>query len=75
MKLIDADDLLNSVDAAAYLGLSTQRLHVLRTEGRLGQLIAGIWLYSKTELDEYRVTSKGKKGRPRKNILSKEKNG
>ena len=57
--------MLNSVSAAAYIGLTKQRIHALRDQGRIGLFVGGTWLYSKTELDLYRVTSKGKLGRPK----------
>ena len=63
MGLIDPDDMLNSVDAATYIGLSKWRIYALRNEGRIGRLVAGIWLYSKTELDHYKATRKT--GRPK----------
>ena len=52
MSLIDPDDMLNSVSAAAYIGLTKQRIHALRDQGRIGLFVGGTWLYSKTELDQ-----------------------
>ena len=63
MGLIDPDDMLNSGDAAAYIGLSTRRIYALRDQGRIGQQIAGVWFYTKAELDHYRTIRKT--GRPK----------
>lgn len=52
MPLFDSDDMMISVDAAEYLGVTKQRIYALRDKGRIGREIAGIWLYSKTELDQ-----------------------
>ncbi len=60
------EDLLNAAQAATYLGVSRQRIYELTDSGRLGKKIAGYWLYTRAELDEYiaqRETNKG--GRPK----------
>jgi hypothetical protein len=66
MNLIDPDELLLSSGAARYLGVSDRRIYALRKEGSIGRKIAGVWMYTKTELDHYRATRRGKNGRPRK---------
>ena len=58
------DELLTSSEAAAYLGVTKERIYMLRNQGRLGVLIAGkVWLYPKSQVEEYRATRK--QGRPK----------
>lgn len=62
MPKIDPAEMLSSVDAAAYLGVTPERIYALRKQGRIGMMIGRFWLYSKTELDHYKATRK--QGRP-----------
>jgi hypothetical protein len=59
------EDYLNTTEAAAYLAISKQRIHILAQQGRLGRKIAGHFIFTRQELDEYRVQPKSKGGRPR----------
>ena len=63
--MIDPDELLNSMDAAAYLGVTPRRIYALRDKGVIGRKIGSgsYWIYTKTELDRYRATRK--QGRPK----------
>ena len=60
------DEYLNGVQAAAYLGVSKQRIYELRAASRIGRLVGGYWLFTKTELDDYKATKESRKaGRPK----------
>jgi excisionase family DNA binding protein len=59
------EDYLNTTEAAAYLTVSKQRIHTLAQQGRLGRKIAGHFVFTRQELDEYRVQPKSKGGRPK----------
>ena len=48
MPKIDPAEMLSSVDAAAYLGVTPERIYALRKQGRIGMMIGRFWLYSKT---------------------------
>ncbi len=63
--MIDPDELLNSMDAAAYLGVTPQRIYALRDKGIIGRELGsgGYWIYTKSELDRYRAIRKT--GRPK----------
>ena len=74
---IDPDEMLNSVDAAAYLDITPERIYALRRQGRIGMMIGGFWVFSKAELDNYKATRKrgrpkGYKPPPRKSRTEKE---
>ena len=47
------EDLLNAPQAAAYLGITKQRIYELANNGRIGRKIGGYWLFSRAELDDY----------------------
>jgi predicted RNase H-like HicB family nuclease len=60
------DELLKASAAARYLGVTRQRIYELAATGRLGQRIAGYWVFSPAELDQYREQrSYNLGGRPR----------
>lgn len=61
------EDLLMGDQAAQYLGVSRQRLHQLTREG-LGRRMSGHWIFTRKELDEYRVSEKNKGGRPKEEL-------
>ncbi len=64
--MIDPNELFTGKEAADYLGVTPQFIYRLRTQKQLGQLIMGkFWMYTKTELDHYRNTRMGKRGRPK----------
>ena len=54
-------------EAARYLGVSYSRLHQLAREG-VGQKVSGHWIFTREELDQYRVSEKSKGGRPKSEI-------
>jgi excisionase family DNA binding protein len=62
------DEYLNMTEAAVYLGVTKQRVHTLAVQGRIGRQVAGHWLFTKAELDEYRSTRKPAGGRPKKRV-------
>ncbi len=60
------DEFFNAVQAAEYLAISKQRIYELRDAGRMGRIMGGYWLFTKKELDAYRVEKETKKpGRPK----------
>ncbi len=59
------DDILVGVDAAKELGLSKQRLYELASAGRMGQKVGSHWLFTRTELEAYKLSKKSKGGRPK----------
>lgn len=61
------EDLLMGEEAARYLGVSRQRLHQLTQEG-LGRKVSGHWIFTRGELDKYRVSEKNKGGRPKDDV-------
>lgn len=60
------DDLLKASAAARYLGVTRQRIYELAASGRIGQRVAGYWVFSSRELEQYRK-QRGQNlgGRPR----------
>jgi hypothetical protein len=61
------DDIyLNAQQAAAYTGLSRQRIYQLAEDGSIGRRIAGYWVFTPDELDTYKAIPKNKGGRPPK---------
>ncbi len=64
MNKNDLDNFMSSIEAAVYLGVTYTRVNALRRSGKLlGTQIGSFWLYSKTELDQYKATRKT--GRPK----------
>jgi hypothetical protein len=62
------DDLLMGEQAAQYLGVSYKRLHQLTKEG-IGRRLSGHWVFTRTELDQYRASEKNKGGRPKSDLI------
>jgi excisionase family DNA binding protein len=63
---MDEAEYLNGVQAAEYLGVSKQRIYELRDSHRIGRIIGGYWLFTKSELDHYKATKyQRKNGRPK----------
>jgi excisionase family DNA binding protein len=63
---MDESEYLNGVQAAEYLGVSKQRIYELRDSRRIGRIIGGYWLFTKSELDHYKATKYQRKtGRPK----------
>jgi excisionase family DNA binding protein len=63
---------LNAQEAAEYLKITRQRVYVLAAQGRIGQRLAGYWVFTKEELDRYLETkpNASKGGRPKKQCKS-----
>lgn len=58
---------LNVVEAAAYLGVSRQRVHLLAQQGRIGcEIATGYYVFTQEELDRYKAAPKPRGGRPKK---------
>ncbi len=63
---MDESEYLNGVQAAEYLGISKQRVYEIRDSHRVGRIVGGYWLFTKSELDHYRNTKHERKaGRPK----------
>ena len=60
-------NLLKASEAARYLGITRQRIYELAQAGRLGQRMAGYWVFTQAELEAYRVgRSQAVGGRPKR---------
>jgi excisionase family DNA binding protein len=61
-------DLLSASQAAKYLGITHQRLYQLAETGRLGRRIGTTWIFTRGELDQYKVerAQRPKGGRPKR---------
>lgn len=59
---------LSMQQAADFLGVSIQRVHALAKGGRIGTQVAGHWLFTRQELEQYDRDRQGRKqgGRRRK---------
>lgn len=60
-------ELLSAAQAAEYLGLTHQRIYELADGGRMGRRIGTLWVFSRAELDVYRLqrSQRPKGGRPK----------
>jgi hypothetical protein len=63
--MIDPNDLLAGQQAANYAGFTRARLYTLARQGRIGKQIAGVWFFTRAELDAYKQSPKNKGGRPK----------
>ncbi len=63
--MIDPNELLAGQQAADYAGFTRARLYKLAREGRLGRQIAGVWFFTRAEIDAYKAAPKNKGGRPK----------
>ncbi len=61
----ELDELISAPDAAEYLGVSRARLYAITRTGRIGRQVGGYWLYTRAELDAYKVSRNPKGGRPK----------
>ena len=65
------EKLMTSGEAAAYLGVSKQRIHELIAGGKLvGQRAGRFYLFTRAELDRWKNAPKSKGGRPKSNAPS-----
>ena len=61
------DQLMSAVEAAAYLGITRQRVALLGAQGRIPrQRIGSFWVYARADLDAFKAQPKGRPGRPAK---------
>ena len=58
-----SEDLLTVTQAAEYLGMTRQAVHLLTKQG-LGKRYGSMWLFTRGELDEYRARPRTHGGRP-----------
>jgi excisionase family DNA binding protein len=56
-------DLLTVTEAAAYLGVTRQAIHLLTKRG-LGKRYGSVWLFTREELDAWRARPRTQGGRP-----------
>ncbi|HSH76993.1 MAG TPA: helix-turn-helix domain-containing protein [Herpetosiphonaceae bacterium] len=61
------DELLTVTQAAAYLGMTRQAVHLLtkRPVPGLGRRVGSVWLFTRSELDSYQERPRTHGGRPR----------
>ncbi len=58
---------MSTSEAAAYLGVTVQRIHQLGAAGAIQRRRVGyFWLYSKRSLDHWKQLPKDRGGRPKK---------
>jgi hypothetical protein len=58
---------MSTTEAAAYLGVTVQRIHQLGVAGLIQRRRVGFfWVYSKKSLDEWKQSPKSRGGRPKK---------
>lgn len=61
----DEDELMSTTQAAEYLGITRQHMHSLTKQG-LGKQYGKVWMFRKSELDEWNNRPhKGPGGRPK----------
>ncbi len=65
---MDLSELLTSPQAAKYLGVTRQAVHLLTKQG-YGRRIGRDWLFTYEELDRYKATPKHPGGRPKNRPL------
>lgn len=70
--MAESQELLNGMQAAAYVGVNKQRIYELARAGRIGKQIGGYWLFTPEELDAYKAerAQRPKGGRPKKDKRS-----
>ncbi len=56
-------ELLTVTQAAEYLGVTRQAIHLLTKRG-IGRRVGSVWLFTRTELDAYRAAPRPHGGRP-----------
>ncbi len=62
-ELMPDNDLLTVTQAAEYLGMTRQAVHLLTKQG-LGKRYGSVWMFTRSELDEYRNRPRTHGGRP-----------
>ncbi len=62
--MMNAPEFLTATQAAAYLGVTRQRVHLLTKEG-YGQRVGSMWLFTRAELDRWQATPRHAGGRPK----------
>ncbi len=62
--MMNSTELLTATQAAAYLGVTRQRVHLLTKQG-YGQRVGSVWLFTRAELDRWQATPRHAGGRPK----------
>ncbi len=62
--MMHSTELLTATQAAAYLGVTRQRVHLLTKQG-YGQRVGSVWLFTRAELDRWQATPRHAGGRPK----------
>ncbi len=63
---MNPDELLSATEAAEYLGLTRQAIHLLTKRQGMGRRIGNAWVFTRRELDDWRDKPRPKGGRPPK---------
>ncbi len=61
---MNGTEYLTATQAAAYLGVTRQRVHLLTKQG-YGQRVGSVWLFTRAELDRWQATPRHAGGRPK----------
>ncbi len=59
-----ADDLMTTTQAADYLGVTRQTVHLMTKQG-FGRRVGSVWLFTRDELDRWKATPRHAGGRPK----------
>ncbi len=59
-----ADDLMTTTQAADYLGVTRQTVHLMTKQG-FGRRVGSVWLFTREELDRWKATPRHAGGRPK----------
>ncbi len=62
--MMNGTEYLTATQAAAYLGVTRQRVHLLTKQG-YGQRVGSMWLFTRAELDRWQATPRHAGGRPK----------
>lgn len=61
-----SEELLSTLEAAAYLGISRQAMHALAKRNEIGRRIGRSFAFTRAELDEWLAKPRPQGGRPPK---------
>ena len=61
----ELEDLISGAEAAQYLGVSHTRLYAIARTGKIGQQVAGYWMFTRKELDTWKAQRNPRGGRPK----------
>jgi excisionase family DNA binding protein len=58
------DELMTTTQAADYLGVTRQAVHIMTKQG-YGRRIGSVWLFTRDELERWKATPRHGGGRPK----------